>query len=252
MFYDVLGNGPHITPKEIRGEKRAEIEVKEASISNPFKKPFMPTSWKWFRTSGAAKPYTFIAPRGATTTLEVRIPKQYTPFIVAGDGTVFPSTGTGLLKIEMEGDTRDYFTLGDRVAVTMLDAEPNGTVVEVDNFDQIPVGARTPTLEAGKLSYYSTPPNPPTVTTFPSLAFKSEGVTYSLDWNRFAQKRRLSRGAFGQEWGYPRAGHPTMGLASSYDRQLTFTWNRSFKWWWLVVAAGVGYGIKKLFDWRKV
>lgn len=243
MFYDIFGQGPHIMPKEIKSGKMEDNEVKEAPLTNIFRKPFMPTTWKWFRTQGTPNIYTFRARRGEITNLELNVPKQYRKFIVSTNGEVYPSNN-GNLKIKMEGDTGDYITLGGRETVTMLDAEPEGTLVEVTFDKDIPVGAR---LGPRMRTYYSTPPNPPTATTFPSLEFRSDGVNYKLDWNLFSQNRKLSRGSYGEDWGYPRSGKPTLGFASSFDKDLKLTWNRTFKWWYLLVAAGIGYGIKKLF-----
>lgn len=245
MFYDIFGQGPHIMPKEIKSGKMEKKEVKEAPFINPFRKQFMPTEWAWFRTQGRPKVYTFTARRGEITNLELNVPKQYREFIVSTNGEVYPSGNGQNITIKMEGDTDDYITLGNRETVTLQDSEPNGALVEVNRPEDIPAGAR---MVPGRLdAYYSTPPNPPTATTFPSLVFRSDGVEYKLDWNLFAQKRKLSRGSFGEDWGYSRIGKPTLGSASSYDKNLKLTWNRTFKWWYLLVAAGIGYGIKKLF-----
>jgi hypothetical protein len=248
MFFDIFGQGPDVSVQDIQkgfNMKPVEnTEVKEASITDIIKKPFMPSSWKWFRTEGEAKVYTFNAMRGVITTLEVNVPKAYRKYIVSSNGKQYPSSN-GNLKIKMEGDTGDYIVIGGRESVTMMDAEPQGALVRVSGVKDIPAGART----LGTNFYYSTPPNPPTQTTFPSLRFRSDGVDYKLDWNLFAQERKLSKGSFGQLWGYPREGHPTYGSASAFDTDLKLVWNRSFKWWWgLLIAGAIGFGLKRFFS----
>jgi hypothetical protein len=191
----------------------------DAPITNPFKKPFMPTSWKWFRTSGQAKVYNFVAKRGEINTLEMKIPSQFAPYLRNAQGEVFP--GNGSLKIKMEGDTNDYLTMGGRQTVTMYNGE-----------------------DFSKTS--------PTRVTFPTLKFKTDGVEYSIDWNSFAQDRRLANGAFDEDWGYSYSGSPVLGQASMYDKTVTLKWDRKFKWWWLLIFAGLGYGIHKFLGKGKV
>ena len=139
MFFDMFRQGPHIMPKEIRSWKKQDSEIKEAPLTNIFRKPFMPTTWKWFRTQGTPKVYTFRARRGEITNLELNVPKQYRKFIVSTNGEVYPSNN-GNLKIKMEGDTGDYITLGGRETVTMLDAEPEGICFpKTENYQEVPL-----------------------------------------------------------------------------------------------------------------
>ena len=54
MFFDIFGQGPDVSVHDIQkgfSLKPVEnTEVKEASITDIIKKPFMPSSWNWFST----------------------------------------------------------------------------------------------------------------------------------------------------------------------------------------------------------
>jgi len=175
-------------------------EVKEASVLSRFKKPFMPTTWKWMRTSGPAKVFNYQPRMGETTTLELNIVR---------DGKKFVGK-----KIHM--DDNSYLEMGNRVTVNMEDAEGGSTA-----------------------------------TTFPSLEFRTSdekgGEVFQLDWQAFAQERKLARGAWDEDWGYSKQGQPTMGGASMYDKELKLTWNSKLSWLWLLVAAIGLLGLVKLF-----
>jgi len=194
-------------------KKNAEEETETGFFSKVFKKPFMPTSWKWFRTSGASKVYRFNAPRGVITKLDFKIPSQFASYVVDSQGNSHQEGSN--FSLNLEGDTGDYFTIGNRQSVFMND-----------------VGGRFPKRVQ---------------VTFPTLAFREQGVNYSLDWNRFAQQRRLANGAFDEDWGYAREGKPTIGSASAYDSEIKLAWNRTIKWWWLLIGGGFAYGIYKYF-----
>ena len=190
------------------------------AIVNPFKKPFMPTSWKWFRTSGQPKIYTYVAKRGESTTLTYTIPTQFRKYIISKDGASFEGN-----TITMEGDTGDYFTTGNRISVNLFDADST--------------------------SPYSNIPIRRTVT-FPQFEFRTDGVDYKLDWNYFAQTRNVALGAWDEDWGYPREGKPTYGVASMYDSDIKLSWNRKIKWWWLLIGVGAIALLTSLFRKKKV
>jgi len=93
-------------------------EVKEASVLSRFKKPFMPTTWKWMRTSGPAKVFNYQPRMGETTTLELNIPSQFWSFVRSvRDGKKFVGK-----KIHM--DDNSYLEMGNRVTVNMRRSFP--------------------------------------------------------------------------------------------------------------------------------
>jgi len=57
----------------------------------------------------------------------------------------------------------------------------------------------------------------------------------------------LARGAWDEDWGYPKSGNPTLGGASMYDKELKLSWNSTLSWIWLLVAAIGLLGLVKLF-----
>jgi len=189
-----------------------ESESFEA-IVNPFKKAFMPTTWKWFRTSGKSKVFTYIAKRGESTKLKYTIPSQFRKFVIGIDGTPFEGN-----TITMEGDTKDYFTTGKRVSVSMKDADTdlNRTV------------------------------------TFPEFSFRSNGADYKLDWNYFARSRKVALGAYDEDWGYPQEGKPTYGVASMYDSDIRLGWDKSIKWWWILLGIGALALVAKMFKKKNI
>jgi hypothetical protein len=177
-------------------------------ISNPFKKPFLPTSWKWFRTSGEEKIYNYMAKEGETVKLDFKIPKEFT-FALLSSARVPYSAPNGNISLKLEGDTGDFIRLGKRETVLLRDAE-----------SQIFVP-----------------------TTFPSLQFREDGIDYKLDWQHFAEKRPIAKGAFDEGWGYSINGNPVFGTASMYDTTLKLNWERKLNWWWLLVGAILGLGV---------
>ena len=82
-------------------------EVKEASVFSRIKKPFMPSTWKWMRTSGPAKVFTYQPRLGETTTLELDVPNQFWSFVRSvRDGKKFVGK-----KIHM--DDNSYLEMGN-------------------------------------------------------------------------------------------------------------------------------------------
>ncbi len=185
-------------------EKKSER--KSVSLSR-LKKPFMPSSWKWMRTSGQAKVFNYQPRIGETSSLKLNIPSQFLPYLVDESGESFRGV------IEM--DDQSYLELGRRVAVQMKDSESSRTVT----------------------------------TTFPSLEFKLSqkrgGQTFKMDWQSFAQQRKLASGAWDEDWGYSKQGQPTLGLASMYDKDLKLSWDTKFNWWWLLVGIVGLFGLLK-------
>ena len=113
---------------------------------------------------GPAKVFTYQPRLGETTTLELDVPKQFWSFVRSvRDGKKFVGK-----KIHM--DDNSYLEMGNRVTVNMEDAEGGSTA-----------------------------------TTFPSLEFRTSdekgGEVYQLDWQAFAQERKLARGAWDEDWG---------------------------------------------------
>lgn len=218
-FWTNLKLGINSNPNKVshRAEFRSEllennpVDTTETDGFFPkiFKKPFMPTKWKWFRTSGVPKFYRFNAPRGVITKLNFKLPKQFAPFVMDNQGNPYQDGNN--FDLSLEGDTGDYFTIGGRQTVGMRDAD-------------------NPLSKSVSIS-------------FPTLAFREDGIDYSLNWNRFAQFRRVAKGAYDEDWGYAREGNPTFGMASSYDRDISLTWNRSIKWWWLLIGGGLLLGL---------
>jgi len=99
-------------------EKAAEPKQ---SFIDRFKKPFMPSTWKWMRTSGDAKVFTYRPRAGETSTLELDIPSQFRKYIISNTGETFNG------KIEMDDDS--YLSMGERVPVVMDDAETEQGVI---------------------------------------------------------------------------------------------------------------------------
>ncbi len=99
-------------------EKKAEPEQ---TLIGRFKKPFMPSTWKWMRTSGDAKVFTYRPRAGETATLELDIPAQFRKYIVSSTGETFNG------KIEMDDDS--YLSMGERVTVPMKDSESNQPIM---------------------------------------------------------------------------------------------------------------------------
>ena len=177
--------------------------VKEAdSFLDRIKKPFMPTTWKWFRTSGEAKTFTYQPRVSESTQLSLDVPRQFWPFIVDSSGKTFQTSGSKL-NIKMSSD--DYLKMGSRKTVTMEDAESKSLVA----------------------------------TTFPVLEFTQDGKLYQLDWDKFAAERKLASGAWDEDWGYSNKGKPTLGQASMYDKTLNLNWDNQLPWWWIILA-GIG------------
>ena len=197
--YNFFGHNP-VFPKK--------AETFEAFV-NPFKKPFMPSSWKWFRTSGKPKVFTYVAKRGESTTLKYTIPSQFRDFVIGPNGTVFQGN-----TITMEGDTGDYFTTGNRITILMKDSESLRNVN----------------------------------VTFPHFEFRTNGVDYKLDWNKFAQERKVAPGAWDEDWGYSSEGSPTLGAASMYDSEIKLDWNRKLNWWWILLGVGALALLGKMFS----
>lgn len=190
---------------ELTETKKAER--KSLSISR-LKKPFMPSSWKWMRTSGEAKVFNYQPRIGETSSLKLNIPSQFLPYLVDESGESFRGV------IEM--DDQSYLELGRRVTVQMKDSESSATVA----------------------------------TTFPSLEFKLSqargGQTFKMDWQGFAQQRKLAAGAWDEDWGYSKQGQPTLGAASMYDKDLKLSWDTKFSWLWLLLGAVGLFGLFKL------
>lgn len=196
--------GQSFTPTSIK------TETKESeSFLSRLKKPFMPTTWKWFRTSGPPKVYEYQPRLGETTKLNLNLPRQFWPFLVDSQQMPFQTAGN---TIAIEMDDSDYLEMGSRQTVPMEDA---------DNPEQIKS------------------------VTFPTLRFTQEGKLYQLDWNKFARERKVAYGAYDEDWGYSRAGQPTYGDASMYDRTLDLSWNNKFQWWWILLGILGFFGLVK-------
>jgi hypothetical protein len=185
-------------------------ETKESeSFLSRLKKPFMPTTWKWFRTSGSPKVFEYQPRLGETTKLNLNLPRQFWPVLVDSQGMPFQTAGN---TIAIEMDDSDYLEMGSRQTVPMEDA---------DNPEQIKS------------------------VTFPTLRFTQEGKLYQLDWNKFARERKVAYGAYDEDWGYSRAGQPTHGEASMYDSTLELGWNNKFQWWWILLGILGFFGLVK-------
>lgn len=195
--------GQSFTPTHIKKETK-----KGESFLSRLKKPFMPTTWKWFRTSGPAKVYEYQPRLGETTKLNLNLPRQFWPFLVDSQGIPFQTTGS---TIAITMDDSDYLEMGSRQTVAMQDADTEETKS----------------------------------VTFPTLRFTQEGKLYQLDWNKFARERKVAYGAYDEDWGYSRAGQPTHGEASMYDRTLDLIWNNKFQWWWILLGILGFFGLVK-------
>tara|TARA_R110002020_G_scaffold30532_2_gene96190 strand:- start:683 stop:1354 length:672 start_codon:yes stop_codon:yes gene_type:complete len=196
--------------------KASTVETKKSeSFLSRLKKPFMPTTWRWFRTSGSPKVYEYQPRLGETTKLNLNLPRQFWPVLVDSTGTPFQTTGN---TIAIEMDDSDYLEMGSRQTVPMEDA---------DNPEQIKS------------------------VTFPTLRFTQEGKLYQLDWNKFARERKVAYGAYDEDWGYARAGQPTYGDASMYDKSLDLIWNNKFQWWWILLGLLGFFGLVKWIQRRQ-
>ena len=47
------------------------------SVANPLWKPFMPSTWKWMRTSGTPNIFNYQNNTGETTTVSFKLPNAY-------------------------------------------------------------------------------------------------------------------------------------------------------------------------------
>ncbi len=177
-------------------------------ITNPFKKPFLPKTWKWFRTSGEEKIYDYRVKEGETVKVDFKIPKYFASSLLSSARVPYSSTN-GNISLKLEVNTGDYIRLGKRETVLLRDSESELFVP----------------------------------TTFPSLQFREDGVDYKLDWQDFAEKRVIAPGAFDERWGYSINGNPVFGAASMYDTTLKLNWERKLNWWWLLMGAILGLGI---------
>jgi len=179
------------------------------SVANPLWKPFMPSTWKWMRTSGTPNIFNYQNNTGETTTVSFKLPNWMRNYLRDSNGAVFPTDATGTTTVKMvAGDT---FSLGGRKTVTMPDAEGGSAA-----------------------------------TTFPTLSFTQNGIPYELDWNAFSNERKIAEGGNGQDWGYPSEGQPTLGKASMYDSTIALSWNRILSpWWWLLLIGAALFGWKK-------
>jgi len=137
----------------------------------------------------------------------LKLPSQFLPYLVNESGESF--------KGVIEMDDQSYLEMGRRVTVPMKDAESSVTVP----------------------------------TTFPSLEFKLSqargGQTFKMDWQGFAQQRKLAAGAWDEDWGYSKEGSPTLGAASMYDKELKLSWDSKFSWWWVLLAVVGLFGLLK-------
>lgn len=177
-------------------------------ITNPFKKPFLPKTWKWFRTSGEEKIYDYRVKEGETVKVDFKIPKYFTSSLLSSARVPYSSIN-GNISLKLEGNTGDFIKLGKRETVLLRDSESKLFVP----------------------------------TTFPSLQFREDGVDYKLDWQDFAEKRVIAPGAFDERWGYSINGNPVFGAASMYDTILKLNWERKLNWWWLLIGAILGLGV---------
>jgi len=190
------------TGQAVPDTKTLKVEQQADTILDRIKKPFMPTTWKWFRTSGEAKTYTYQPRVSETTKLSLDVPRQFWPYIVDSSGKSYQSSGSKL-NIPMSSD--DYLEMGARKKVIMQDSETKSSVS----------------------------------TTFPVLKFTVEGKPYELDWEKFARERKIAEGAWDEDWGYSNKGKPTLGAASMYDKTLNLNWDNQLPWWWIILA-GIG------------
>jgi hypothetical protein len=193
----------------VKDYEAEETTKKSEGILSRIKKPFMPSTWKWMRTSGNERVFNYRPRLGEISTVRLDIPSQFTPYLVNSQKVPFRGR-----VVEMDEDS--YLTLGKRITVSMEDSE-RGKFVS---------------------------------TTFPSLEFKtsqeSGGEIYQLDWQLFAKRRVVAKGAWDEDWGYPSQGKPTLGPASMYDQDLKMTWNSKLNWTWVLLAVLGLLGLSKL------
>jgi len=198
-------------------------------------KPYLPSTWKWFRTSGSAKVYELNPPKGVTHEVSFSLPSWMRKYVVDESGGTYP--GFGNISPTLDGSSGDYIKLGNRTTVFMT----------THGWGYNPDGAEPTTytpywaVESGSL-----PHAPPFNVTFPTLEFQTEGETYHLDWQKFASDKTIQSGSDGQGWGFPSAGKPTYGEASMHDTTLAMTWGTRYAWWWLLLLipiAILGIGI---------
>jgi len=210
------GEGRVFGANDMRWQSIEEYSAEESTkksegVLSRLKKPFMPSTWKWMRTSGNERIFNYRPRLGETTTVTLDIPSQFSQFLVNSQKVPFKGR-----VVKMDEDS--YLTLGKRITVSMKDSESDGFVS----------------------------------TTFPTLEFKtsqeSGGELYYLDWQLFASRRVLAKGAWDEDWGYPSQGKPTLGPASMYDRDLKMTWNSKLNWTWILLAVLGLLGLSKLLS----
>ena len=213
-YHDVSGfnseHGRMFGSKSVESAPVKQVKQSEGSLVSRLKKPFMPKTWKWMRTSGEAKVFTYQPRMAETTSLSLNIPKQFKPYIRNAAGETFVGT-----TIKM--DDASFLELGRRVVVSMEDAETKAKL-----------SATFPSLEF-------------------KVSQEEGGETYRLDWEAFARDRKVAKGAWDEDWGYSKSGNPTLGQVSMYDKTLKLNWNSQLHWiWWLVGALGL-LGLGRLF-----
>ena len=195
-----------------RYESESELGF-NSFISNPFKRPILPNTWKWFRTSGEEKIYSYRVKEGETIKLNFKIPKFFASSLISSARIPY-SSQNGNISLTLNGDSGDYIKLGKRETVLLRDSETQLFVP----------------------------------TTFPSLEFREDGINYKLDWQDFAERRVIARGAFDENWGYAIKGNPVFGAASMYDTTLKLNWERKLNWWWLLIGAILGLGVYRAYQ----
>ncbi len=171
-----------------------------------------PSEIRWNDSS-----FTYTAPTDKSIRVIVKLPSQFIPYVVSSDGKRFNKSNSSL-RIELgQGDS---INVGGTRTITMND------------YGNYPQGKRFKHLDrfrkkiAGKLMFFNhfrqldigrRPMATQVAMTVPLFSFTSCGVSYSLDWDKFAQERNIAKGAFNGEWGYSRPDNPTNGVAGLYE-----------------------------------
>ena len=104
-----------------RYESESELGF-NSFISNPFKRPFLPNTWKWFRTSGEEKIYSYRVKEGETIKLNFKIPKFFASSLISSARIPY-SSQYGNISLTLNGDSGDYIKLGKRETVLLRDSE---------------------------------------------------------------------------------------------------------------------------------
>jgi len=179
-----------------------------------------PSEVKWTDTT-----FTYTVPADKSMRVLVKLPSQFMPYIVSSDGLAFYDLTKKIFNksktsLRIELGQGDSINIGGSKTITMNDYGnyPQGKRWKHFNgyFKKIN-GIDTYFSHWRQLQQFKRPMATQVAMTVPLFSFTSCGVSYYLDWNKFAQERNIAKGAFNGEWGYSTPNNPTDGVAGLYE-----------------------------------